>query len=439
MGEAVGSCFAKPAARGQDELGGSWRSSAAPGEYPILYLNQRGRRHQFRRSGGSLASNDELRHPYLSIRVIEITLAIAAVRECAARAGISAANIHRVDEVIMGNVVSAGLGQNPARQAALLGGMPDSVAAMTINKVCGSGLKSVMLAAQSIKCGDSSAVIAGGTENMSRAPYLLEKARSGYRMGNGEMVDAMIRDGLWDVYNNIHMGTCGDRCAEKYCFTRQQQDDYAVISFQRALEAAAKGWFAREIEPVQVKAGRETISVAEDETPKKFNEEKLRRLRPAFGERGTITAGNASSINDGAAALVVVSPEKVQALGLKPQAKILGYATFSCEPEWFTIAPIGAIAKLLKMLSLDVSKIDLFEINEAFAVVPMAAMKELGIPHEKVNVYGGAVALGHPIGASGARTLVTLLNAMQQRGARIGIDSLCIGGGEAVAMAVERC
>ena len=258
-------------------------------------------------------------------------------------------------------------------------------------------------------------------------------------MGNGEIVDAMIKDGLWDVYNNIHMGTCGDRCAEKYSFARQQQDDYAVASFKRAQEAAVKGWFAQEIEPVQVKAGRDTISIAEDETPKKFNEEKLRKLRPAFGEKGTITAGNASSINDGAAAIVVVSPEKVQALGIKPQAKILGYATYSCAPEWFTIAPIGAIAKLLKMLSLDVSKVDLFEINEAFAVVPMAAMKELGIPHEKVNVYGGAVALGHPIGASGARTLVTLLNAMQQRGARIGIDSLCIGGGEAVAMAVERC
>jgi len=360
----------------------------------------------------------------------------AVIKAAIARAGMPK---EEVDEVIFGNVISAGLGQNVARQASIGAGLGLRVGATTVNKVCGSGLKSVMLASQAIKCGDASVIIAGGTENMSRAPYLLEKARSGYRMGNGEMVDAMIRDGLWDVYNNIHMGTCGDRCAEKYCFTRQQQDDYAVISFQRALEAAAKGWFAREIEPVQVKAGRETISVAEDETPKKFNEEKLRRLRPAFGERGTITAGNASSINDGAAALVVVSPEKVQALGLKPQAKILGYATFSCEPEWFTIAPIGAIAKLLKMLSLDVSKVDLFEINEAFAVVPMAAMKELGIPHEKVNVYGGAVALGHPIGASGARTLVTLLNAMQQRGARIGIDSLCIGGGEAVAMAVERC
>src|SRR5437773_7639279 len=264
---------------------------------------------------------------------------------------------------------------------------------------------------------------------MSREPYLLEKARSGYRMGNGELTDAMIKDGLWDVYNNVHMGTCGDRCAQKYGFSRQQQDDYAVASFQRALAAAANGVFAREIEPVQVEAGREVINVAEDETPKKFNEEKLRKLRAAFGEKGTITAGNASSINDGAAALVVVSAEKSKALGLKPQARILGYATFSREPEWFTVAPIGAIGKLLKMLSLKVSDVDLFEINEAFAVVPMAAMKELGIPHDKLNVHGGAVALGHPIGASGARTLVTLLHALQRLDARSGVDALCIGGG----------
>jgi acetyl-CoA C-acetyltransferase len=296
-----------------------------------------------------------------------------------------------------------------------------------------------MLAAQAVKCGDSSIVLAGGTENMSRAPYLLEKARSGYRMGNGELTDAMIRDGLWDVYNNIHMGLCGDRCAEKYKFTREQQDDYAVTSFKRAIQAAASGVSAAEIEPIQVKAGKDLVAVKEDENPKKFNEEKLRKLRPAFGEKGTITAGNASSINDGAAALAVVSTEKLKALGLKPEAKILGYATFSREPEWFTLAPIGAIQKLMKLLSLEVKDVDLFEINEAFAAVPMAAMRELGLPHEKVNVLGGAVALGHPIGASGARTLVTLLNALKQRKGRIGIDALCIGGGEAVAMAVELC
>jgi len=364
------------------------------------------------------------------------TLGSVAAKAALARSGVPA---DQVDEVIFGNVVSAGLGQNVARQVAIGSGLSPSVGATTINKVCGSGLKSVMLAAQSIKCGDSSAIVAGGTENMSRAPYLLEKARSGYRLGNGELTDAMIKDGLWDVYNNVHMGICGDRCAEKYKFSRQQQDDFAVASFKRAVEATSKGVFAKEIEPVQVKAGRETVTVAEDESPKKFNEEKLRKLRPAFGEKGTITAGNASSINDGAAAIVVLSPEKVKALGLKPDAKILGYATYSREPEWFTLAPIGAISKLLKMLSLKVSDVDLFEINEPFAAVPIAAMQDLGIPHEKVNVNGGAVALGHPIGASGARTLVTLINAMKARGAKLGIDALCIGGGEAVAMAVQLC
>jgi acetyl-CoA C-acetyltransferase len=364
--------------------------------------------------------------------VLGATVAKAAV----ARAGVPA---EQIDEVVFGNVVSAGLGQNVARQVAIGAGFNPNIGAVSVNKVCGSGLKSVMLAAQAVKCGDASAIVAGGTENMSRAPYLLEKARSGFRMGNGEVVDAMIRDGLWDVYNNVHMGLCGDRCAEKYGFTREQQDEFAVASFKRALEASKKGIFAREIQPVQVKAGKETVAMGEDENPKKFNEEKLRKLRPAFGEKGTVTAGNASSINDGAAAFVVMSPEKVSALGIKPQAKILGYATYSREPEWFTLAPIGAIERLLKMLSLKVSDVELFEINEAFSVVPMAAMKDLGIPHEKVNIHGGAVALGHPIGASGARTLVTLINALQHRGGRIGVDSLCIGGGEAVAMAVELC
>jgi acetyl-CoA C-acetyltransferase len=363
------------------------------------------------------------------------TLGSAAAKAALARSGVK---LDQVDEVIFGNVIGAGLGQNVARQVAIGSGLSPSVGATTVNKVCGSGLKAVMLAAQAIQCGDASIVLAGGTENMSRAPYLLERARGGYRMGNGELIDSMIKDGLWDVYNNVHMGTCGDRCAEKYGFTRQAQDDFAVASFKRAIDAANKGFFSQEIEPVRVKAGREVISVSEDETPKKFNEEKLRKLRPAFGEKGTITAGNASSINDGAAAVMVLSAEKMKSLGLKPQAKILGYATYSREPEWFTLAPIGAIAKLLKSLSLEPSKVDLFEINEAFAVVPMAAMKELGIPHEKVNVHGGAVALGHPIGASGTRTLVTLLNAMKQRGARIGVDCLCIGGGEATAVAVER-
>ena len=363
-------------------------------------------------------------------------LGSVAVKASLERAGVRGDSI---DEVIFGNVISAGLGQNVARQVGIRAGLSPTIGSTTVNKVCGSGLKSVMLAAQAIQCGDAHVVVAGGTENMSRAPYLLEKARGGYRMGNGEIIDSMIRDGLWDVYNSVHMGTCGDRCAEKYGFAREQQDEFAVASFKRAIAAASSGIFAREIAPVEVKSGKETVTVSEDENLKKFNEEKLRKLPPAFGAKGTVTAGNASSINDGAAAVIVLSGDKVRELGVKPQAKILGYATSSREPEWFTLAPIGAIAKLLKQLSLQVSDVGLFEINEAFSVVPLAAMKDLGIPHEKCNVHGGAVALGHPIGASGTRTLVTLLNAMKQRGARVGVDSLCIGGGEAVAMAVELC
>ncbi len=361
-------------------------------------------------------------------------LGSVVAKAAAARAGVPAAQI---DEVIFGNVVSAGLGQNVARQVSIGAGFGPMVGATTVSKVCGSGLKSVMMAAQAIKSGDAQAIVAGGAENMSRTPYLLEKARTGLRMGNTELVDSMIRDGLWDIYNNVHMGTCGDRCAEKYGFTREAQDNFAVSSFQRAIQAAKTGGFADEIVPVQVKNGKTMVDVNEDENPKKFNEEKLRNLRPAFDQKGTITAGNASSINDGAAATVVISGEKANALGVKPQARILGYATYSREPEWFTLAPIGAIEKLLKRLSLKVSDIDLFEINEAFTVVPLAAMHDLGIPHDKVNVHGGAVALGHPIGASGARTLATLINALRQRHGRIGVNALCIGGGEAVAMAVE--
>jgi acetyl-CoA C-acetyltransferase len=360
-------------------------------------------------------------------------LGSAVVKAAIERAGVPASEVH---EVIFGNVIAAGLGQNPARQAALGAGLSPAVGATTINKVCGSGLKAVMLAAQAIQCGDAEVVVAGGTENMSRAPYLLERARNGYRLGHAELVDALVRDGLWDVYNNMHMGSCGELCATQYHFSREQQDDFAVTSFKRALAAAAEGRFTNEILPVEVNAGKQSVLVREDETPKRFNEEKLRKLKPAFS--GTITAGNASSLNDGAAAVVVMSADKARALGVKPMARVLGYSTSSREPEWFTLAPIQAMEGLLKQLSWKVSDVDLFEINEAFAVVPMAAMKDLGIPHEKVNVNGGAVALGHPIGASGARTLVTLLHALQQRGARHGIDSLCIGGGEGVALAVER-
>jgi acetyl-CoA C-acetyltransferase len=344
-----------------------------------------------------------------------------------------------VDEVIFGNVLGAGLGQNVARQCAIGAGLDNGVGACTVNKVCGSSLKAVMLAAQAIKCGDAAVVVAGGTENMSAAPYLLPKARAGYRMGNGVLVDAMINDGLWDVYNDAHMGTYGDRCAEKYSFTREEQDSFAIESYKRAINSIKEGIFASEIVPIEIKSKKGVVRVDSDEEPQRFNEEKFRKLSPAFGANGTVTAGNASSINDGAAAVIAFSSSKVDELGVKPEAKILGYATFSCEPEWFTTAPVGAISKLMRDLKLKVDDVDLFEINEAFSVVPMAAMREIGIPRKKVNVLGGAVALGHPIGASGARTLVTLLNAMKRNGATIGINALCIGGGEAVAMAVERC
>jgi acetyl-CoA C-acetyltransferase len=361
-------------------------------------------------------------------------LGALAIKSAVARAAVPP---DQIDEVIFGNVVSAGLGQNVARQCSIGAGLPVSVGATTINKVCGSGLKAVAMAAQAIAAGDASVVVAGGAESMSRGPYLLDKARSGYRLGNGELVDSVIRDGLWDVYNNMHMGMCGDRCAAKYGFSRAQQDDFAVSSFKRAIAAQAACLFADEIVPVQAPSGKTTVSVSDDEGPRKFNEEKLRQLRPAFGKDGTITAGNASSINDGAAAVVVLSADKAQALGVKPQARILGYAVASREPEWFTIAPVGALQKLLGKLSLKVPDVDLFEINEAFSVVTMVTMKELAIPHEKVNVHGGAVALGHPIGASGARTLATLINALRKHGGKIGVDTLCIGGGEAIAMAIE--
>src|SRR5262245_44238007 len=270
------------------------------------------------------------------------TLGAIVIKAALQRAGVSA---DQIDEVIFGNVLSAGLGQNSARQASIGAGLSNSIGATTVNKVCGSGLKAVMLAAQAIQCGDASVVIAGGMESMSRAPYLLEKARSGYRMGHGELIDSMIKDGLWDVYNNLHMGTCGDRCASQYGFTRQQQDDFAVASFKRALTAVSSGAFADEMVPVEVVVGKTTNNVKEDEQPKRFNEEKLRALRPAFGKDGTVTAGNASSINDGAAAVVVASAEKTKSLGIRPQARILGYSTAAREPEWFTTAPIGAISR----------------------------------------------------------------------------------------------
>jgi len=373
--------------------------------------------------GGSLAE------------VAAVDLGGLCIQEALRRAGVPGAD---VDEVIMGNVVGAGQGQNPARQATLKAGLPVSVGATTVNKVCGSGLKALMFAAQAIRLGDARIVVAGGMESMSRAPYLLPRARQGYRMGNAELVDAMIHDGLWDVYGNRHMGVYGDQCAAMAKLTRADQDDFAVRSFTRARQATADGVFKSEIVSVPVVVRKQTTLVAEDEGPARFDEAKLRSLRPAFGEGGTVTAGNASSINDGAAALVVVGDDVVAASGLTPLARVVGAAMFSREPEWFTLAPIGALRKLLDQLGWSVATTDLFEINEAFSAVTLAAERDLGIPGDKVNIYGGAVALGHPIGCSGARIVVTLLNALQRTGGKRGIACLCIGGGEAVALAVER-
>jgi acetyl-CoA C-acetyltransferase len=361
-------------------------------------------------------------------------LGAACIKALIAQIGMPGAAI---DEVIMGNVIAAGLGQNPARQAAIFAGLPESVGAVTVNKVCGSGLKAVMLADQAIQCGDAGIVVAGGMEGMTRAPYLLTKAREGYRLGHGELLDAMIIDGLWDVYGQKHMGTCGDACASRYEFSRREQDDFAVRSHTLARKAIADGVFDDEIVPIQVAVKGKTTVVSVDEGPAKFDEAKLRALKPAFGSEGTITAGNASSISDGAAALVVASRRVREEQRLHAVAEIVGAATFSQQPEWFTTAPVEAIRKLLDKVGWGVEKVDLFEINEAFAVVAMFAERELRIPAQKLNIHGGAVALGHPIGASGARILVTLLNALKRSGGRRGIASLCIGGGEAVALAVE--
>lgn len=344
----------------------------------------------------------------------------------------------KIDEVIMGCVLMGGVGQAPARQACIYAGLPSSIPCMTIHKVCGSGLKSVMLATQAIKCGDADIVVAGGMENMSLSPYLLEKARSGYRMGTGEIVDSMIKDGLWDPYNNFHMGNAGELCAKEYNITREMQDEFAAESYRRAQNAIKEGLFKEEIVPVEIPQKKgEPLVISEDEEPKKGVIEKFPTLRPAFLKEGTITAANASSINDGAAAIVVASKDTALKLGLKPIARIVDYVQFAQDPQWFTTAPSFAIKKLLHKLNQSIDDIDLFEINEAFSVVAIINNKLLGLSHSKVNVNGGAVALGHPIGASGGRILVTLLYAMKQRGLKKGIASLCIGGGEAVAMEVE--
>ena len=339
----------------------------------------------------------------------------------------------------MGNVLGAGLGQNIARQCSIAAGIGKDVPCTTINKVCGSSMKSPIAAAQAIQCGDAELIVAGGTESMSNAPYLLPKARTGYRMGDGQIIDAMVNDGLWDVYNDAHMGTCGDKCAEKHNFTMEDQNKYAIESYKRAQKAQAEGILAREIVPVEVKSRKATITVDADEEPARFNEEKFGKLRPAFGKDGTVTAGNASTINDGAGAMIVCSQEKAKALNIPLEGRILGYAGAATEPDWFTVAPVYALRKLAEKLNLKWGDVDLFEINEAFSVVTMLALKELKLPHEKVNIFGGAVALGHPIGATGARLITTLLNGLEHTGGKLGVATLCIGGGEALAIAIERC
>jgi acetyl-CoA C-acetyltransferase len=363
-------------------------------------------------------------------------LGSCVIQEAVRRTGIEP---RKIDEVIVGNVLSAGLGQAPGRQAAKGAGLPDSVDATTINKVCGSGLKAVMIAADAIRSGTAQVVVAAGMESMSRAPYLLQKARSGYQMGHGELVDSIIKDGLWDAYGDVHMGSYAELCAAKYEFSREAQDDFAARSYGKALKAQEQGWFCEEIVPVEIRTKTGNHLVLQDERLKRFDEAKLRGLAPAFQEGGTITAGNASGVNDGAAGMVIVAEDRLQALNVTPMARILGYSQKALAPEWFTIAPVEAIQVLLRKLKLNADQIDLYEINEAFAVVTMAAIKDLRLDPDRVNVHGGAVALGHPIGASGARILATLLHALKRTGGKRGIASLCIGGGGAVALAVELC
>lgn len=344
----------------------------------------------------------------------------------------------QVQQVIMGNVLQAAVGQAPARQAGIYAGIPDTAGAVTINKVCGSGMKAVMYAANDIRCGEYDLAIAGGMESMSNAPYALPQARSGYRMGNGKMIDVMIHDGLWDPYGDKHMGNCAESCVKKYEFTREEQDDFSHESYRRAQDAIQSGKFKKEIAVVEIEGRKGKSMVIDDEEPFAAPLDKMRTLKPAFvKDGGTVTAANSSKINDGAAALVVTSADYAQQHGLKPMARIIAQSTAAHEPEWFTTAPAKAIDLVLKRAGMTVNDIDLFEINEAFAAVAMAAMRDASIPHEKLNIYGGAVALGHPIGASGARILVTLIHAMHERGVKRGLAAICIGGGEAAAMIVE--
>jgi len=359
----------------------------------------------------------------------------------ACRAALESAELDpgEIDQVLLGNVLGAGLGQAPARQAALASGVPARVPTTTISKVCGSGLEAVVLGARAIRSGDAEVVLAGGMESMSRVPHYLSGLRTGTRMGDDKLVDGMVKDGLWDPYNDFHMGEAGELCAAKYDLTRALQDTFAVESYQRALRAAESGWFAAELAPVTVPGPKgSTTLVGEDEEPQRGKPDKFPSLRPAFRADGTITAANASSINDGAAALVLASESAVTRLGKKPIARIVSSASAAQEPEWFTTAPVPALQKALERAGRRSQDIDLWEINEAFSCVTMACTRLLELDAERVNVHGGAVALGHPIGASGARILVTLLHALAKRQERVGAAGICIGGGEAVAMVVER-
>lgn len=360
-------------------------------------------------------------------------LGAVAIQAALGRSGLSA---NEVQEVVMGQVLTAGVGQAPARQASVYAGLPQSAECLTINKVCGSGLKAVALASDSIRLGHAQAVVAGGQENMSLAPYILEKARGGFRMGHGELVDSMIRDGLWDPYNNLHMGNCAELCAKEFKFSREEQDAFAIESYKRAQQANASGVFKDEICGIEV--GKDKTQFLVDEEPGKAKFDKIPSLKPAFEKDGTITAANASKINDGAAALVLASESFAKSKGLRAKAKILSHAAFAQDPKWFTTAPAGAVKKALSRAGLTTKDIDLWEINEAFANVTMAAQKELQLSADRVNVHGGAIAIGHPIGASGARILTTLLYALEKHNLKRGCATLCIGGGEGIALVVER-
>jgi acetyl-CoA C-acetyltransferase len=366
-------------------------------------------------------------------------LGAIVVREAVKRAELDAT---QVDECIMGNVVSAGLGQNPARQAAIFGGLAPAVGAMTINKVCGSGLKAVALAAQAVQTGNSSVVVAGGMESMTNAPYLLPQARKGYRLGNAQVVDSMVHDGLWDIYNNYHMGITGENVAEKYGITREEQDEFALNSHRKALAAIRECRFKSQIVPVEIpakKKGEAPARFEKDEGPREDTTiEVLRSLKPAFKKDGTVTAGNAPGVNDGAAAVVVTSAKRAKELGRTPMVRIVAQATSGVEPKWVMMAPVGAVRQIWEKTGWKNTDVDLYELNEAFSVQALGVIRELGLDLNKVNVNGGAVAIGHPIGASGARVLVTLIYEMIRRNARRGIAALCLGGGNAVAMAVER-